>query len=276
VPIFHALVLGIAQGLSEFLPISSSAHLELIPWLFGWNDFGDDAALENAFDVALHLGTTIGAAAYLWGDVKRYTRAGLGPLFTRTPMGRDGRIAWLLLLTAVPAGVLALLFEDALLDIAETIWVIGVMLIVFGLVLWFCDRLPGRRRLEEFGLNDALVMGAGQAISLIPGASRSGTTISAGRVARFDRPSAARLAFLMSLPIIAGAGLVRGIELVRDGLPGDMVGGFIVGAVASAVTGWLAVWGTLAWVRTRSFTPFVIYRIVLGVAVLALLATPYR
>jgi len=276
VPILHALVLGIAQGLSEFLPISSSAHLELIPWLFGWDDFGDDAALENAFDVALHLGTTIGAAAYLWPDIRRYTIAGLKPIFTHTPMGCDGRIGWFILLSAVPAALLALLFEDALLEIAETIWVIGVMLIVFGLVLWFCDRLPGRRTTEEFRWNDALVMGAGQAISLIPGASRSGTTISAGRLVRFDRPSAARLAFLMSLPIIAGAGLVRGIDLVRDGLPGDMVGGFIVGALASAITGWLAVWGTLKWVRTRSFTPFVIYRVVLGVAVLVVLATPYR
>jgi undecaprenyl-diphosphatase len=276
VPIIHALVLGIAQGLSEFLPISSSAHLELIPWLFGWDDFGDDAALENAFDVALHLGTTIGAAAYLWPDVKRYAAAGLKPLFTSTPLGRDGRIAWLLLLSALPAGLAALLFEDALLEIAETIWVIGVMLIVFGLVLWFCDRLPGTRPTKAFGWSDALAMGTGQAISLIPGASRSGTSISAGRLVRFDRPSAARLAFLMSLPIIAGAGLVRGIEVVQDGLPGEMVGGFIVGAAASAVTGWLAVWATLTWVRTRSFTPFVIYRVALGVLVLALLASPYR
>jgi undecaprenyl-diphosphatase len=276
VPIIHALVLGIAQGLAEFLPISSSGLLELIPWLFGWDDFGGDAALENAFDVALHLGTTIGAAAYLWDDVVRYTKAGLGPLFTRRPMERDGRIAWFLLLSAVPAALAAVLFEDALLEIAETIWVIGVMLIVFGLVLWFCDRLPGRRPAEEFAWRDALAMGTGQAISLIPGASRSGTSISAGRLVRFDRPSAARLAFLMSLPIIAGAGLVRGIDVVRDGLPEDMVGGFIVGAAASAVTGWVAVWGTLKWVRTRTFLPFVVYRVALGVFVLVLLATNYR
>lgn len=276
-PLVHALVLGIVQGLAEFLPISSSGHLELVPWLFGWDDFGDDAQLENAFDVALHLGTTIGAAAYLWSDVRRLTIAGLAPLFTRRPLGHDGRTAWYFVLSAVPAGILAIAFEPVLLDIAEQIWVIAVCLIVFGLVLLAIDRLGGTRRAETFGWRDALAMGTGQALALVPGVSRSGATIAAARLISFDRPSAARLAFLMSLPVIAGAAVVRGAEVVADGgVPSELVGGFIVGMVSSAVTGWLAVWWMLRFVRTHSFAPFVVYRVVVGLAVLGVLATSWR
>lgn len=276
-PLVHALVLGIVQGLAEFLPISSSGHLELVPWLFGWDDFGGDTQLENAFDVALHLGTMIGAVAYLWSDVKRYTAAGFAPVFTRRPLGRDGRIAWYLVLSAVPAGLLAVAFEGVLLKVAEEVWVIAVGLIVFALVMWVADHLGGQRTAETFGWRDALVMGCGQALALVPGVSRSGSTLSAARFVRFDRPSAARLAFLMSLPVIAGAGLVRGVEVVADGgVPADLIGGFIVGMVASAVTGWLAVWAVLSYVRTHSFNLFVVYRLVVGFGILALLATSFR
>ena len=276
-PLLHALVLGIAQGLAEFLPISSSAHLELIPWLFGWNDFGDDAALENAFDVALHLGTTVGVIAYLWSDVVHYTTESvLAPLGGRG-LSRDGRIGWFLLLSAVPAGVIALALEDVLLDLAEEIWLIAVMLILLGLVLAAADRLGGRRVLRQFGWRDALVMGSGQALALIPGVSRSGGSMTAGRLIGFERESVARISFLMSIPIIAGAAIVRGLQVVAgDGVPSELVGGFVVGVLASAVTGWVAVWFMLRWLRTRSFVPFVVYRCALGGFVLLLLATGVR
>jgi undecaprenyl-diphosphatase len=277
VPLLHALVLGIAQGLTEFLPVSSTAHLELIPWFFGWDDFGDDAALENAFDVALHLGTTVGVVAYLWGDVVHYTAESvLAPLRGRG-LSRDGRIGWFLLLSAVPAAVIALALEDVLLDLAEEIWLIGVMLIVLGLVLAVADRLAGPRVLTEFGWRDALLMGGGQALALIPGVSRSGGSMTAGRLIGFERESVARIAFLMSIPIIAGAAVVRGLQvLAGDGIPGELVGGFVVGVAASALTGWFAVWFMLRWLRTRSFVPFVIYRCALGGLVLVLLATGVR
>jgi undecaprenyl-diphosphatase len=277
VPLLHAFVLGVAQGLAEFLPISSSAHLELIPWLFGWDAFDGDTTLENAFDLALHVGTSVGVAAYLWGDIVHYVREGLVRPLQRRGLSRDGRIALLLVLSALPAGIIALVFEDVLLRVAEEIWVIAVMLIFFGLVLLLADRLGGHRQVEDFGWRDAGIMGAGQALALIPGVSRSGGAMTAGRVVAFERAAVARLAFLMSLPIILGAAVVRGLLLAAgDGIPTELAGGFVVGVVTSGVTGWVAVWFTLRWLRTRSFLPFVIYRCGLGVLLLVLLASGVR
>ena len=276
--ILHALVLGVAQGLSEFLPISSSAHLELIPWLFGWDDFGGDPVLENSFDVALHLGTLVGAVAFLWSDVTRYAAAGIGQVVRRERLDTDGRIAWFLVLSAVPAAFTGLLLEDVLLASSDNIWLIAVMLIVFGVVLWAADRsAPEKRGRDDFGWRDALLMGAGQALALQPGVSRSGVTMTVARFLRFDREATARLAFLMSLPIIAGAGVFRFGDMLGDGgIPTDMRAGLAVGVLASAVTGWFAVWGMLRFVRTRTFAAFVVYRCALGAGVLLLLATSFR
>ncbi|MCP3934062.1 MAG: undecaprenyl-diphosphate phosphatase [Actinomycetia bacterium] len=274
--LFHALVLGVVQGLAEFLPISSSGHLELVPWLFGWDDFAGDDKLENAFDVSLHLGTTIGAIAYLWSDVKRYVGAGFGPLFRRDPLERDGKIAWFIALSAVPAVIAGVALEDALLGASDEIWLIAVLLIVFGVLLGLADRLPASRSQEDFTARDAILMGLGQACALLPGVSRSGSTLTVARGLGFDRSSGARLAFLMALPIIAGAGLYRGLDVMSTGIPDELVGGFIVGFVASAVTGWVAVWGTLRFVRNRTFLPFVTYRIIVGASVLLILASGWR
>ena len=154
--------------------------------------------------------------------------------------------------------------------------------VIVGLLLLFADRLPTARGevegrdVEEFGLRDALLMGAGQACALLPGVSRSGVTITVGRTLSFDRNATARIAFLMSLPLIAGAGVYRGISVVSDGFPSEMAGGFIAGMISAAVTGWFAVWGTLRFVRSRSFAPFVVYRVALGLLVLGLIATNVR
>ena len=267
--LFHALVLGIVQGLAEFLPISSSGHLELVRWATGWDDF-DSETLEQAFDVAVHIGTLAGAIAYLWRDVLGLTAAGLGPLVRREPLDAEGRRAWYLVASAIPAAITGVLLGDVL--AVDRIWLIAVCLIVFGFVLLWADSLPSRRDEETFTIRDALLMGGGQALALQPGVSRSGATISVARVLGFDRVSAARLAFLMSLPVIAGAGLYRGASVIADGFPSELVSGFLVGMVASAVTGWIAVWGTLKLVRTRTFLPFVIYRVILGTVVLIALA----
>lgn len=281
-PILHAILLGITQGLAEFLPISSSGHLELVPWLFGWDDFGGDTDLENAFDVALHVGTLVGAMAYLWSDVVKYTVAGLGAATRRREWDLDARIAWFLLASAVPAAVAGVLLEDLLLDLAENVTMIAVLLIVFGVLLLVADRLPTARGdhrgrdMTDFGLRDALKMGAGQACALLPGVSRSGVTITVGRALHFDRNATARIAFLMSLPLIAGAGVYRGLSVVSDGFPSELAGGFIAGMIAAAVTGWFAVWGTLRFVRSRTFAPFVVYRVAMGLFVLTLLATNVR
>ena len=267
--ILHAIVLGIVQGLSEFLPISSSGHLELTRWLFGWDELSNE--LETSFDVAVHLGTLLGAIAYLRRDVAKYLTAGFAPL-RRQPLGADGRIAWFLVVSMVPAGITGVLLKDQISDL-DSIAMIAVMLIVFGVVLFFADRLPERRSLEDFTLRDALLMGLGQALALQPGVSRSGATLTVSRFVGFERDAAARLVFLMSLPVIAGAGV---FSLADADIPSDFWPPFLWGMAASAVTGWVAVWGTLRLVRSRTFRPFVIYRIGIGIAVLVILATGWR
>jgi undecaprenyl-diphosphatase len=267
-PILHAIALGITQGLSEFLPISSSGHLRLVPWLFGWDDFVGQEHLQKSFDVALHLGTLIGAIAYFWRDVVRYLRAG----FRRGALGTtDGRVAWLLVASTVPAAVTGALFADVIEEKTGYVWLIATMLIVFGVVLAWADRRPGTRSVDELRLRDALLMGAGQAVALQPGVSRSGVTMTAGRVAGLGRDGAARFAFLMSLPITAGALVFKAVDVAAEGgIPDGFAAPFAWGIVASGITGWLAVWGTLRMIRTRTFTPFVAYRIVAGAAVLVL------
>ncbi|MET0727108.1 MAG: undecaprenyl-diphosphate phosphatase [Acidimicrobiales bacterium] len=269
-PIFHAIVLGITQGLSEFLPISSSGHLRIVPWLFGWDDFAGQESLEKTFDVALHLGTLIGAVAYFWADIVRYLRAGFrrGALATT-----DGRLAWLLVVSSVPAAVTGALFADFIEEKTGYIWLIATMLIVFGLVLGWADRRTGTRPVDDIRLRDAVMMGVGQAVALQPGVSRSGVTMTAGRLCNLGRDGAARFAFLMALPITAGALVFKAAEVAGEGgVPDTFVAPFLWGIVASGITGWIAVWGTLRLIRTRTFAPFVIYRVVVGVAVLVIYA----
>jgi undecaprenyl-diphosphatase len=276
VPILHAIVLGVAQGLSEFLPISSSGHLELIPWLFGWDDL--TPGLDQAFDVALHLGTFAGAAAYFRRDLAALARAGVRSAARRRVEGPDERLAWLLLVSSVPAATVGAGLESTIEEHAGDPWLIGVMLVVFGVVLWAADRrLAGARPVEDFALRDALLVGSAQALALQPGVSRSGVTISAARALGFGRDAAARLSFLMSLPIIAGAGLYEAVDVLGgEGVPARFRPAFAWGVAASAVTGFAAVWLVLRVVRTRSFAPFVVYRVALGLAVLGVVASGWR
>ncbi len=270
IPVLHAIVLGITQGLSEYLPISSSGHLILVPWLFGWDDFAGDPGLEKTFDVALHLGTLVGAIAYFRSDLLRYLRAAVTPSARGTD---DRRVAWLLAVATVPAAVTGALFADVIEEHTGSIPLVATMLIVFGLVLGWADRLPGTRPLEDVRLRDALVMGTGQALALQPGVSRSGVTMTAGRMAGLGRDGAARFAFLMSIPITAGALVFKWVDVSSEGgIPDDFVAPFVWGIVASGITGWFAVWGMLRLIKTHSFTPFVIYRVVVGVGVLVLYA----
>ena len=274
-PILHAIVLGIVQGLSEFLPISSSGHLILTRWFFGWESQPDD--VEKAFDVALHFGTFVAVVLYFRHDLVRYVREGVRLLWNRErPVDPDGRIAWLLVVATVPAALVGALFEDQIDRRLGTPVIIGISLIGFGLLLWWADRQLGRRQLEEFSTTDALVVGAAQALALNPGTSRSGITMTAARRIGFERDSAARISFLMSMPVIAGAVVLKVGKLVIDGIPDGLLTPMIVGVVTSFVAGWLAVWGTLRLVRTRSFTPFVVYRVALGAVVLVVATAGWR
>lgn len=273
-PILHAIILGITQGLSEFLPISSSGHLAIVPWLFGWDDLAADPDLNKSFDVALHVGTFVGAVAYFRVDIARLTAAAVGSLRRRRVDTTDERLVWLLVLSAVPAAAVGAGLEGFIQDSLGDPWLIAVMLIVFGLVLWWADRLPERRPTGEFRMRDALLMGGAQALALSPGVSRSGTTISMGRALGYTRDAAARLSFLMSLPIIGGAGVYKGFDVVREGgIPPGFEAAFLWGTLASAVTGFAAVWLVLRYVRTRSFAPFVLYRVLAGVAILLIAAS---
>jgi len=280
VPILHAIVLGIIQGLTEFFPVSSSGHLVLAPWLFGWDDFAGQENLGKAFDVALHLGTLVGAVAYFWADLVRLGTAGLGALVDadrRRSPDTDTRTAWLLVLSVTPAVVTGVALAPVLEALDDVIWLVAVLLIVFGLVLAWADRLTGTRPADTFGLRDAVLMGVGQALALQPGVSRSGVTITVARRRGFDRDAAARLSFLMSIPVIAGAGVYSAIGVIGEGgVPADFRPAFAAGFITSAITGWLAVWATLRLVRTRSFAVFVRYRVALGIGVLVLLLTPWR
>jgi len=277
VPIVHAIVLGLVQGLSEFLPISSSGHLILVPWLFGWDDFDGNESVAKAFDVSLHIGTLIAVVAYFRRELMVYVREGLRLVFERRqPTTVDGRIAWLLVLATVPAALVGAVFEDQIDERLGKPWIIGVSLIVFGIVLWLADRLKGTRRLEQFSAREALMVGAAQALALNPGTSRSGITITAARWTDFDRDAAARLSFLMSVPVIAGAVVLKVGRLIVDGIPDGLLAPMLVGIATSAVSGWVAVWGTMRLIRTRSFAPFVVYRIVAGTAVLIILASGWR
>lgn len=274
-PIVHAIVLGIVQGLSEFIPISSSGHLALVPWLFGWDDFGDQESLAKAFDVALHIGTLAGALAYFWSDIVGFAKDGLRLVIpaNRVDSTPQGRMAWLLVVSAVPAAITGAALDSTIERLDDEFWLIGVMLIIGAVLLLVADRLGGPRDAESFRLRDALLMGLGQAAALQPGVSRSGVTITVARALKFDRVAAARLSFLMSLPIIAGAGAYKFLDVLGEGgIPADFRVPFAAGMATSAVTGYAAVWGTIRFVQTRTFSPFVVYRVVAGMAVVGLVA----
>ena len=261
-PILHAIVLGIVQGLTEFLPISSSGHLAVVPWLFHWKELTQDDKLNQTFDVALHIGTFVGALAYFWRDIWDI-------VFNKARR----RLGWLLIVATIPAGLAGVLFEDALADAKPAL--IGVMLIVFALVLAYADRRVSTRAAEmgdePFGLRDALVLGFAQMLSLQPGVSRSGITITAGRLLGFDRESAARLSFLMALLVVGGAGAFKTLDVFSNGgLAPGLAAPFFWGMLASGLTGAFAVWFLLRLIKTQSFMPFVVYRVIAGLAIIGI------
>jgi undecaprenyl-diphosphatase len=276
VSIFHAIVLGLIQGLTEFLPISSSGHLILAPWLFGWNDFSN-IETQRAFDTALHLGTLVAVLFYLRADLVPYVREGIKLVAAPKKANKTiGRRAWMFVLSAVPAGIAGALAENWITEKLGTPALIAISLMVFGVVLVWADRQSGTRDLDSFSTRDALLIGAAQVLALNPGTSRSGITITAARKFGFSRDAAARVSFLMSVPVIGGAVLLKLTKLASDGIPDGLIIPMIVGIVSAGISGWIAMWGMIRLLRSRSFTPFVMYRFVAGIAVLTLLSTSFR
>jgi undecaprenyl-diphosphatase len=292
--LFQAIVLGVLQGLAEFLPISSSAHLSLAPWVLGWTDPG------LAFDVALHLGTLFTLLWYFRHDWVALVRAGLriaarpaavveafrwrpapptrnvdagtadAPLAPAVDRADDERRVVLLVVATIPGAVGGLLLND----LAETTFrapaLTATALIVMGVLLWGADRFAAQdRRLTGMRWTEALVIGLAQVAALVPGVSRSGSTMTAGRALRFDRPAAARFSFLMSMPITAAAVAVKFPEAVRSQsamLP------LAAGVLAAAISSWIAIAVLLRYLARHSFGAFALYRIVVGAAVLYLVA----
>lgn len=265
-------MLGITQGITEFAPISSSGHLILVPWLFDWPILRD-ADLNKTFDVALHLGTLVGALVYFRRDVVRYTVAWVGSIAGRRIETVDQRLAWALVIGTIPGVLIGATLEGVIQDELGQPWLILTMLAVFGVVLYVVDRRASARRgLDTLTVGNGWWLGVAQAVALQPGVSRSGVTITAARAMGFDRPTAARFSFLLSLPIIAGAGVYKGLDLVREGIPPGMGGAFLSGMLASAVSGFLVIAFLLSYLRRRDFSVFLWYRLAataLGVAVIA-------
>jgi len=271
VDLVRAVVLGIVQGLTEFLPVSSSGHLILIPALFGWDDQG------LAFDVGLHGGTLLALLAYFWRDWYVMFRTGLADLARHgariSNWRTDTRLLWLLALGSLPAGVVGLLFNDWIEAHVRQPWLVAIMLALMGTVMLLADRLAANRRpIATVGMTDALIIGVGQALALVPGVSRSGATVTAGLARGLRREDAVRFAFLLGTPAFVGALLLKSADLAA--LSGTEARDMLVGFATSAIVGFVAIHFLLRWVRTRSLLVFVLYRY--AVAILALAIGAYR
>ena len=279
-PILHAIILGLVQGFSEFLPISSSGHLALVPWLFGWNDFADvtnGASIEKAFDTALHLGTLVAVLFYLRADLVGYVREGIRIVVSPQRADKQmGKRAWLFVASAIPASIAGAIGQQWITDKLGTPVLIAVSLVFFGLLLLWADRQQGTRDVDTFTRKDALLIGLAQVLALNPGTSRSGITITAARKFGFSRDAAARVSFLMSVPVIGGAVLFSLVKLVRDGIPDGLIAPMIAGIIAAGVSGWVAMWGMIRILRTRNFNMFVMYRVAVGFGVLSIAASSWR
>ena len=274
---WQAFVLGVVQGATELLPISSSGHLILVPWLFEWEFLETHEEFNQTFDVALHVGTLVAVVAYFWHDVKRLIAAWLASVHRRRIVTPDERIAWFVAIATVPAAAVGALGENLIADHLGEPWQIAIFLAVFGVLLWVADKTPATKQMSDLGPGTALAVGFAQSLALMPGVSRSGITITMARFLGLDRDSAARFSFLLLIPIVFGASLWKGVtDVLLGDLPPGWQGPFLVGMIAAAGSGLLAIWGLLGYVRRHNYTLFVVYRLVLAAFILLLIATNVR
>lgn len=257
----HTVILALIQGLTEFLPISSSAHLILPSQLLGWDDQG------LAFDVGVHVGTLCAVVIYFRREVVGLISSSTLSLFGRR--SDEAKLGWLVVLATLPAIGAGVIFGGLIDQYGRSILVIAATTLIFGVLLGWAD-ITNRatKKMESIGISDALIIGAVQAIALIPGTSRSGITITAALALGYERQSAARFSFLLSIPVILGAGTLKSLELIQQGsdAPWLMVS---VGAVIAAVSAWACIHLFLNWLDRIGMRPFVIYRLLLGVGLLA-------
>jgi undecaprenyl-diphosphatase len=274
---WQALVLGIVQGATELLPISSSGHLILVPWAAGWHYLEENPDFNKTFDVALHLGTLVAVILYFRRDVARLIAAWVRSVVRREIVTDDQRVAWYVAIATVPAAIAGAAGENFIEDHLGDPWQIAIALAVFAVILWLSDRVAARREIPDIGYRGAIAVGIAQCIALLPGVSRSGITITASRFLRLDRDSAARFSFLLLIPIVFGASVLKGVkDVLIDGLPAGSAGPFVVGMIAAAVVGLIAIWALLGYVRRHTYSVFVVYRLVLAAAVLLVIAAGWR
>ena len=278
--IIQSIILGIVQGLTEFIPISSSAHLIIVPWLFGWTD---PALTSLPFDVALHLGTLVAVLWFFAGDWVRLIRAGVASLVERK-IGNDPdrRLAWLLVIGVIPGGIVGVLLESKIDQWFHTpnepirpmaMLIMAVIIVLLGSALFIVERVARHTRgMKALTLRDALIIGVAQALAIFPGVSRSGSTITAGLAVGLERETAARFSFLLSAPIIAGAGLKSLWEIYQAAKAGTLVSGdlilFPIGAVVAAVSGYYCIRYLLRFLQKNSTDIFVYYRWALAALVI--------
>jgi Uncharacterized bacitracin resistance protein len=254
--LFHAFILGLVQGLGEFLPISSSAHLILIPWLFHLPDPG------LTFDVALHIGTLLAVIAFFWKDWLKLIRHGFGSGIKT----QEGRIFWFIVVASIPGAIIGALLEQQAETTFRSPLLIGIMLLIMGLLLYLADRYGSKhQRSETISFTQSFLIGLSQALAIIPGVSRSGITIASALFLGLTREDAARFSFLLSTPIIAGAGILKLRHLTFAAITAPP---FLVGVFTAALVGFLVIGVLLQWLRRKSFLPFVWYRAILAIAVI--------
>ena len=274
---WQALALGITQGVTELLPISSSGHLILVPWIGDWHYLETHQSFNKTFDVALHLGTLLAVILYFWADVVRYVGAWFRSVGHRGIRNEDERLAWYILAATIPAALAGAVGEETIESHLGQPWQIAIFLSVFGVLLWIADRSPQVRRIQDLRFGTAFLIGISQILALMPGVSRSGITITTGRFAKLDRDSAARFSFLLLIPIVFGAVLYKGVKhVVLESLPAGSTGPFIVGTLAAAAVGLVAIDFLLGYVRRHDYTPFVVYRLIAAAVVVLIIVSGWR
>ena len=274
---WQALALGVVQGFTELLPISSSGHLILVPWLADWQYLERHDEFNQTFDVALHLGTLVAVAAYFATDLVALIGAWARSIRARRIAAPAERVAWFVVIATIPAALAGAVGEDFIANELGDPWQIAILLAVFGVVLWLADRRPARREVHQLSFGEAVAIGLAQTLALAPGVSRSGITISAGRFCRLERDAAARFSFLLLVPVTLGAVLWKGLnDVVLGDLPAGSGGPFLVGTLAAAVTGLVAIWALLGYVRRHDYSVFVVYRLLAALFVLVLIAAGVR
>jgi undecaprenyl-diphosphatase len=274
---WQALVLGIVQGATELLPISSSGHLILVPWIADWRYLETHESFNKTFDVALHLGTLVAVVLYFWSDIVRYVVAWVGSIRRRSVTTPDERIAWAVAAATIPAAIAGAAGESFIEKKLGQPWQIAIVLAVFGVVLWLADRLPQRRSLDEVGVRNGFLIGLAQVLALVPGVSRSGITITAARAWKLDRDAAARFSFLLLVPVVLGAVIYKGMKhVVLESLPAGSGGPFLVGTLAAMAVGLIAIQALLGYVRRHDYSLFAFYRLAVAAAVLIIILSGAR